>query len=676
MNRLNDLETIIRLAIDFEGRTAYTVSEYDGQPLALLMSSATLARDRRLGKTTAVEEADEKACGLLEWMELRLLEEQSCTASGDEAEEKQFQLAKQCAYKAQEMVYGSRMDSKLDQYGYDMVFAATIGSIDTVLKEYMDKVSGIVKLQTKYYIETTESGKVVYREATQEEFEKLEELDLFSVPQEEEKRTEQQKAALDKAYGELFLAFGFRAAIGLPEDVDVDRILDFETGETGNHTKVKYYMYFKELSIIQFSTSRLKGYIFSNISQEKSPWAFKYNVDLGMVGVSLDSLPEKIQEKVNNIDPGQIFSISQLFMDLNTTALLDSPSVTGVSPEAKYYLDTYFLGYCVQQIKENGGDVVLGYSVTPQSEPSDKPYLLNPKDFRFYVSPYRENGQPVPEKRKLYTLNYIVICEDKVFPELREITWNWIEEKDYAYKNGAMAISKSQIYKFAQREYVKLIKKLLCTVKVSITINDPVYFHWKLGIGKDDSTMPVFENDMTYHYFQSDKDSDTFVPIWGNIEMKYDLKAKLNNYQTSDNRAILECRVDTVLWLHVNAEGGVSEGTIYDKTTWYTLTINVDEYGKLTLKPSYKEEVHNTTFSISGWSSFCVEGLEDYLEDVKNDFSGYVSDSERYWNNEFYNRYNNNSVWYIPGDGSLIFKQPAFSTNTDLTFDANYATPK
>lgn len=54
-----------------------------------------------------MEEADEKACDLLEWMGLRLLEEQSCTASGDEAEEQQFQLAKQCAYKAQEMVYGS-----------------------------------------------------------------------------------------------------------------------------------------------------------------------------------------------------------------------------------------------------------------------------------------------------------------------------------------------------------------------------------------------------------------------------------------------------------------------------------------------------------------------------------------------------------------------------------------
>ena len=659
---MNTVEDLIRLSIDFESRTAFPVSEYDGRPLALLNSAAKLCCAKRHNETDI--SVSEEAYTLLERMNSHLESYPDVDT---------FELIKQCINIAKELSYGSRMDSRLEQYGYDMVFAATLGSINTVIKEYLDKAAKDISVQTKYYIETVESGKVMCKEASSEIAEQLEALDLFSIPDDPEKRTDQQQAALNEAYGKLMLSFGFRAAIGLPTQADVENIIDFDTGETGNHTKVRYNMYFKEFSIIQFSTSRSGSFVYNQFSQTDSPWVFQYTVDLGMVGVSQDVLPSDIKEKINNIDPEQIFSISQLFLDLNTTALINSPSITGVNPETDYYLNTYFLEYYFKQMKEKSGDVILGYSITPQSISSNKPYLLRPTDFRFYVSPYFENGKAVPEKKKLYTLNYIVICDNKPFPELREINWNWIEEKDYTYINGAMAINKSRIYDFTKQEYTNLLKNLLFDVIAEINVSF-TSISFRLGITQDQSTDPTFD-DQTYHYSRSAKDSDTFVPVWGNVEMKYDMTAKLKNYQTDENNSVLECRVDTVVWMHVNVEGGVSEGNTYNKTNYYTLTINIDEYGKLTLTPDVKETDNGTTFDTSGWSTFLISGLEDYLKQVKQNIDNYLTQNKDYWNNQFINRYNNNATWYLPGDGNLIFKQHSFSCDCDLTFDANYATP-
>ena len=662
----NTLEDLIRLAIHFEGRTAFPVSEYDNRSLILLQSAANLLRAQRRNETNLY--VSEKAYTLVK---------KAHDIFQDSPDQDIFALTKQCIRTAKELAYGKQLDSNLDDYGYDLVFAATLGSINTIMKEYVDKAAANIPSQAKYYLESIESGKIIYIEAPPETAKRLDELDLFSIPQDPAARTPQQQAALDEAYGKQMLAFGFRAAVGFPAQADMDDLLDFDTGETGNHTKVKYNLYFKEFSIIQFTTSRTSGYVYTRLTQSEAaqPWRFQFTVDLGLVGVSLPDLPQEIQKKINNIDPGQIFSISQLFMDLNTTALMNSPTITGATPEALYYLNTYFLGYTFQKLKETTGDVILGYSIIPESVPSDKPYLLTPKDFRFYVSPYRENSQPVPAKKKLYTLNYLVICEDKPFPELREIPWNWVEAGEYAHKNGAMAISKSHIYSFAQKEYVELVKNLLFNPIAEIHIDDPIYIKWKLGISQDQNTRPQFDADQTIHYSRSAQDSDTFVPIWGNIHLKYDLTAALRNYQTQDNQAVLECRVDTVSWLHFNVEGGVSEGNIYDKTTWYTLTIQVDEYGKLTLKPQYKEQDNGTTFSISGWSAFIAPGLEDTLKDVTNTINGHITQNKNTWDQAFLNKYNSNALWYLPGDSSLLFQQPAFSKHFDLTFDANYATP-
>lgn len=659
------MENIIRMAIEFEGRTAFPVSDYDRQPLDLLMSVSKLAHERK--KQETVSDFPQKVQDLLDDMG----NEWETQPDADD-----FERARQLVEKARELAYGGRRESNLDQYGYDMVFAATLGSVDAVMKEYLDKCAGKIVPQVKFYIEALESGKIVYKEASEETEKRLTELDLFSIPDDLDERTPEQVQALDEAYNDLKLAFGFRVAIGLPESADVGHILDFDPGETGNNTKVRYNMYFKEFSIIQFATSRVSGYIFTNLTQPAdTPWVPEFTVDLGMVGVSLDQLPEDIRNKVNNIDPGQIFSISQLFMDLNTTALMSGPSISGVDPVTSFYLNTYFLGDIFKKIKDTTGDVILGYSITPKSVPSDKPYLLTPKDFRFFVSPYRENGKAVPEKKKLYTLNYIVICEDKPFPELRQISWNWVNEDEYAYKNGALAISCSQIYKFAQNEYIRLLENLLFDVIAEITINDPIYIYWLLGVQRDWSTRPEFDSEHVFTYSRSAEDSDFFFPLWGDVHMTYDLKAVLRHYQSQDGRSVMECRVDTVCWLHANAEGGVSEGTIYDKTTWYTLTINVDQYGKLTLTPEFIETDHGTTFSINGWSAFVACGLEDYLNDVKDTIDSYITDNKDYWNQSFKNRYNSNAFWYLPGDGSLICKAPAFSTNQDLTFDANYAEP-
>lgn len=660
---MESLETYLRLAVNFVGRTAYQVSEYDGKLLNFLVSATHHARNLKRGKITENENSQKLASFI----------NQTNVIIEEEQDKNEYDIMKQIVQAAEIVAYGGKQESNLGMYSYDMVFAATLGSVNATMKEYIDKASAVSEPQTLYFMERIDGQSVLYEKATEEETRKLEALNLFEISDDPNKRTEKQKENLNLAY-ELFLSFAFKAVIGFPEGKMVDDIIDFNTGETGNHTKVKYNLYFREFSIIQFLPTRREGYIFNNYTQDNNLWAFKFTADLSLIGVSLDTLPPEVKEKVNNIDPGQIFSISQLFLDLNEPQLLSLPTIEGLTPATMDVLSSKFVTFYFSYLRKHAGEAIIGYSIVPKSVSSSKPYLLKPRDFRFYISPYYENSQPVPAKKKLYTLNYIVICEDKTFPELRNITWNWVDEKQYQFMNGVVSISKGQIYKFAKEQYKLILQNILFNVIAEIKINDPIYIYWYLGVEKNHSATVEF-TDNTFTYMQKKKDSDYFVPIWGNVELSYEVIGTIRNYQTADNKSILECRTDVKSFLHVNAVGGVSEGTVYDMTTWYTLTINVDQYGRLTLIPNIKEEKHNITFKISGWSKAMVCGLDDYLNDLKSDIGGAVTDNKEKWDNEFANRYNNNAAWYLPGDNSLLFKEPTFSNNSDLTFSANYATP-
>jgi hypothetical protein len=565
----------------------------------------------------------------------------------------------------------SREDSFLDDYGYDMVFAATLGSINTAMRQYITKVSddAATKILRVYY---TRNAEKKYVEVSPEVTAALNALSLFSIPNVEAQRIPEQIAAIETARREK-IYYGFEVELGLPEWVGPsDRIIDFETGETGNHAKVKYNVPFKQLNIFEFIID-WDDYEYHTVLQGENKWVFSFTVDLGLVGVTKDNLPDDIKKIVNNIDPASMFSINQLYLDMNTPYLMSYPQII-ITEDAKAVFERNFVDRYFKTLEGHAGNPVFAYTVTlPQG--GGKRFLLTPEDFRFWVSPYFVNGKPDTSRKYLYTLNYIVQCEKDKPINLREFTWNWVDAEEYgAGITGALVISNTQVYKFAADEYIKLIENLLYTTVATVSVYG-IKITFSLGIEKDISAKAKFDK-AVYSYEKKTHCSDSGkLAGTTNIDFNYTLDATLRNYKNPAGECVLECAVVTKLYLNIDNTFATSAGNIYNMKTSYSLTISVDNQGKLMLSPHVETEDIGADFDMSLWDRFALIGLKDDVEDIQNKFTEKLNENKKLFDKAFENTYNGNSVWYIPGSGSLVFNQPCFSNKTDLTLEAAYAAP-
>jgi hypothetical protein len=649
------MENYLGAAIGFASGTAFKTSEFD-------------ARVRLIEETMEYTAALRKAGTVNPSVEVKSFYTEVCGIVKEKEQFGLFRVAIDIAVAAGNYVLTSRHESHLDAYGYDMVFGATLGAVNAAMKQYVNRASKTLPVLRLYY---TRDANKNYVEISPDKAACLDGLKLFSIPNDVNKRTPEQIEAIKKAQ-ELKAYYGFEVEVGLPPWLQPsDWLVDFNAGEAKKQTEVKYNLVFKKLNLFEFIID-WDDYEYHTVSQDDKKWIFTFTVDLGMVGVSLNVLPEEVKKELNNIDPSVVFSISQLYLDLNTSYLMFAPQID-CTEDARAVLQRNFIDRYFTTLKEKNGEAVFGYTITiPDS--NGKNFLFKPADFRFWVSPYLKDRS----RKELYTLNYIVQCETDKPINLRELTWDWIDAEQYdkEHLTAAMSISNTRICEFALGEYKKLVQNLLYSTAISVSVSG-----WKMdtrfSISKDDITPVVFDANKSFTYSRAAHDDDWGVVIMGTIDcdFNYDFAATVKHYQSTEG-CIMECRVDTKLYLNYDYTYATSRGTIYDKTTYYTLTISVDEYGKLILAPNVATNDNGTSFSMSGWDKFMISGVEDCVQYLTEQFGGFLNRNAAYFNNAFINTYNGNAIWYLPGSGSLIFKQPTFSQNTDLTFDASYAAPK
>lgn len=116
---------------------------------------------------------------------------------------------------------------------------------------------------------------------------------------------------------------------------------------------------------------RREEVIWTKLSQPSGkPWVCKFNVSLKMDDTDFSKLRPDVQHKVKNLHPDSAFSVQQLYLDLNTAGLQSAPDFAGLKPnsDAYFYLTKFFLNTYWQQLRDAGGDVVLGYTVKPLAQ--------------------------------------------------------------------------------------------------------------------------------------------------------------------------------------------------------------------------------------------------------------------------------------------------------------------
>jgi len=584
------------------------------------------------------------------------------------------------------VISGHQSNLSLPQYGYDLVVSTTQESINATMKQFLDKFEG-KEFISCYVSQEQSDGTYTDVPGDYDRLSKIAGMDLFSIPT--TNQTADQKAAADQAYDNYF-SFAFKATMGLP-DFSLESIPNVIILDKGS-VIVTYNLFFKDFRILNAEPQR-RGYSWTNLSQADAPapWVFQFSVklDLNSSDSAFIHLPETVQRKVKNLNPHSAFSVQQLYLDLNTAGLETAPTVMGLEPTstAYIYLTRVFINSYLKQLQDEqskdpanpDGNMLLGYSVKP-TKPSTRTSSIIPTDLTFMVSPFRdENGVPT-KIYDLYTLNYLVMSDNHHMPASVEFGWNWIEkseERDYA---GTMTIKKGIFASFLNQQLSPSLNSVCLIPNCKMNIPNPFYMEWSCGYTGDttpqtyqvvnDSTSKV----LTFSYSKSASDSDTFVPLWGNITLTNSVQSDI--YLENN---IIRTVTTATAYVHINCEGGVTEGNFVKYQTETSYQIGVDQSGNLTVvlttgSPKFSD--FSDKIDPSSWSEFVTLGQIDGVVDKVKSF---WTNLKRFLDNHetaILAMLKGSGIWVFPGGKTFIFKDVYFSDHQDLVAHVTYVDPE
>lgn len=573
----------------------------------------------------------------------------------------------------------STKDSSLAAYGYDMVLAITQGSLNAVLCEYLGKLKDEVRTSC-YTISIDVNGQPVFNEMDYNLLRQRLGKDLFEMDPNPKNRTEEDNKILEKAYNQEHFSFAVRYKYGfLPQAVPQIIELSDEAGRY-ERQKVYYKMHFKQFEVIELSFY-YGNLVYNKIVQDPhKPFIFNTQVNLSMQDLDLSDTPEEVKKEVKNMG-ANMFSIQQIFLDINTAVIQSLPHLTGLSESSPAYvlITSKFINQCWKDMHSHG-KVVFHYAVKPV-QTTTTPSII-PTDFDFCISPYRPKGTDEKEK-KLYTLNYVIMSEGKDMPPIREFSWNWIE-KDEKSLHGSIAINGTCFTPRIISLFHEVIAPQIKTPRVSITCylrqaqrrNVITLFFAeetsKPAYKKKKPTLWEMDYSGTHHSEGYIGATDKKV---ADITGIYTLNSQI---ELAESKLIHRLKV--TFYLNVTRSGATAEGNIYslDDTSEYELSI--DSYGRLSLnkagtnKATVKGEFHNPdkirlSVSKEGGEYSVEEFRKIRGQDVLREFTQLAENLNGKLKNSLSDI---GKIWIFPGTRTFLFKEPLFSNFGDLTAHLNY----
>jgi hypothetical protein len=643
-------------AAKFAKEGSYPRNEYSLQPYKLLKDTANLLESddfSDLDKSPS-KQIDQKQLEFLNFIQDNLKEFQS---SGliDEIPGKVF-LAKM----AEDFTNG-RSDSDLTKYDYDMVVSVTLGALNAIMKKYIVDTEKPKLL--KYYVMRVNKGREYLDEANEEEVYELSLLDLFSIPSDKDKRTVEQEKKLVKAFKKYNFRASFQGIIGFDDDItpyELDDILELNEGELDiNQPTVKYKLFFSSLEILQLSGSSY-DLDFVNFSQSpESPLVYDLDMNLNINSASDSDIPGEILDKLISFDPEATFDINQLCLDLQTMTLKSFPEIPLINQDVYNLFKSKFLKLYFDALNAKG-NVTFSYMIAPMTMPEpEKKYVVCPQEYKLFVQKYIGENQGEIDKKKLATLNYILFSKGNTPPEtFQPFAWNWIENKEeYAKHNGIISINQKHVYKVAYDLFPDFVSILLFKVKTWI---EEKTFGNKFWYSFQHDPQPVVF-DETYKHYKYKSESYYRLPgvfIDDESYISYTLLADILMYENKNGNVIIELVVDVEIYLDVTYYTN-DKGKISHKKFYFTIEVEVDEYGCVVFKPSFSYQPINDT-NFVGPALLDFSDVKSYLDEKLDKLKDYVRDS-------FLSSLDGFSSWVLPGDKTFIYSDPQLSKETAYT---------
>ena len=556
-------------------------------------------------------------------------------------------------------------DLSNQKFRYDLIVGTTAEAINQTLKMYLFKKAPAPK--ELWYGQAEAGGEV-------KPMDPIKGIDPFSIAS----GAEPPKALLDSDF-----VFAIKAGFGLPEGVaplDVPDILILGT----DSQKVHYNMFFNTFQICTLDWGRHGSYAWNNYEQPSgSPYIFTYQVDMNFDPADpndqFSDLPEKVRNQLLNYNADTMFSVQQLYLDLNNAGLQSMPQISGIPSTSHVYvvLQEDFINTYWQSMQQ-AGKFMLGYAVHTNSQPTSHA-SLQPTSLNFMTVPHYEADGSISTNNKLYTLNYLMDTNNRKLTVGGPFTWNWVKSNEVNSYHGAMAVRREVFANYLINAMSPYLFYIALTPTTSVHINPPG-LSGKIGGSITGATNQHFTyvdapgaKIADYSFTGSSHHEDQWALTYG----KYNLDSTAGaTISISGN----EITVTLEAQLNIDLVWDLGTANIKGRVGGYSNTavfiVSVDAGGKVTVtdKPGYPKpkiigaDVSKGLFAGIDGTSAIESTMESGFKKMTAFMNNFSKDVENYLNST-------GGKWIFPGGQTFLFKDAVFSKNQDFVTHITYADP-
>lgn len=570
----------------------------------------------------------------------------------------------------------SQPTSNLASIYYNLATAVTQDSINSTMNFYLEGLDGVLE-----EVMTKKSG--VETEMTLDHFIQLSGVDPFTIPDGTTVTYEQYFGP--SSYPDLTkdqlnlitslkngLEYGLKAKTGIASTwTSIPPVVQIES----QGTQVVYNMFFASNTCIDIDQDMDNDIItFHSWSQPADyPWIFSWSVNLALTNATGDTGAPTPQN--------DLFSVQQLYLDLNTLVDGKAPTITGPSASCLQFVaatvDTY-----VQNIP--AGQSTISYVQQQTTGGADA--TLTVTDVSFLALPNTDNPG-------LSTLNYLCMTADKKPPKAVEApTWDWIDSENQV--SGVMAIESTVFLGTLLSAFSQGFDQFSMETSGTISYQndssnffDPKCsgsFHYDYQAAPSDAGQWQVSNDFasgvlaTASYSCDDqgqrKEYTNECSYCGSISAywKYFMNATLTFENLGDGTVAFTLDMTITTPLHAYLCGVERTKNVLDLEAKMVYVLSIEPSGKIIVTPTYSYP-KDTFDSVSSLSTTC--GDKDFKDqnDVCYSMYNYLLQQFPIYESAVLKVLENSLTWYFPATNTFQFSDIAISDHGDFVVNITYA---
>jgi hypothetical protein len=496
----------------------------------------------------------------------------------------------------------SASQSNLSATGFDYVVAVTQDSINGALEDYLYPPHQQPEIVLCYVYDTNGNPTAIDYSTF---VTTANNTDPFAVPD----GTSSSDSRVQNLNTANF-AFAIKGKLGLsPGVADLPPIVVLKPGQSA----VTYTLMFAEFVATEIIYGPRNSMKWVNKSQPSGqPWTFETLVDLNFQDSDFTNLSPAAQQRLKDLgDPG-MFSIQQLYYDLNNAALESTPTFNDIPSNSLInsfmqsdFVSTYWTALKKAEQNAQSAGEVFGFGAKQKS--GAPPSSLRVTDLNFFTpAAVGTEGAPL-------ALNYLCATDNDPLPDTTHagFDWNWIEPADASQYDGVAALNRNTLARYYDARLRGYAEQNCYSTWVTLSVvgTFPDYsVDYQCGVSSGQTPSVSFPASgamvLTYSH-DSGVAADQAGPdgAWGRMELSSQFSLSVSfqgNTVVIVQHLVVNCYVRVV---ETRASGNIVDKQITD-----TYSLGVDGYGRLVASGLASDTEDNSqTPSANGFLNFFVD---------------------------------------------------------------------